>query len=161
MALFIDGPEARITRTGETEVTLELFSGEIYEGLEPRRLFPMSGLTRYITLLDEELKEKAIIRKLEDLDEASRRAIEECLEEYYMIPKIVEMIDVTEKFGVITWTCRTDRGVRSFRIRSRTNDIKVLYDGRVLIRDSNDNRYEIDDYRTMDKKSRAILANEL
>ena len=161
MALFIDGPEARITRTGETEVTLELFSGETYEGLEPRRLFPMSGLTRYITLLDGELKEKAIIRKLEDLDEASRRAIEECLEEYYMIPKIVEMIDVTEKYGVITWTCRTDRGLRSFRIRSRTNDIKVLYDGRVLIRDSNDNRYEIDDYRTMDKKSRAILAKEL
>ena len=161
MALFIDGPEARMTRTGETEVTLELFSGETYEGLEPRRLFPMSGLTRYITLLDGELKEKAIIRKLEDLDEASRRAIEECLEEYYMIPKIVEMIDVTEKYGVITWTCRTDRGLRSFRIRSRTNDIKVLYDGRVLIRDSNDNRYEIDDYRTMDKKSRAILAKEL
>ena len=78
-----------------------------------------------------------------------------------VLPKIVEMIDVTEKYGVITWTCRTDRGLRSFRIRSRTNDIKVLYNGRVLIRDSNDNRYEIDDYRTMDKKSRAILAKEL
>lgn len=161
MALFIDGPEARIIRTGETAVTLELYSGQVFTDLEPRRLFPMSGLTRYITLLDEELKEKAIIRNLEQLDEASRRAVEECLEQYYMIPKIIEMIDITEKFGVITWTCRTDRGVRSFRIRSRTNDIKVLYDGRVLIRDSNDNRYEIDDYRTMDKKSRALLSHEL
>jgi hypothetical protein len=161
MALFIDGPEARITRTGETSVTLELYGGQTFFELEPRRLFPMSGLTKYITLLDEELKEKAIIRDLERLDESSRRAVEECLEQYYMIPKIIEMIDITEKFGVITWTCRTDRGVRSFRIRSRTNDIKVLYDGRVLIRDSNDNRYEIDDYRTMDKKSRALLSHEL
>ncbi len=161
MAFFIDGPEARITRTGETTVTLEIFNGETMTDLEPRRLFPMSGLTRYITLLDEDLKEKAILRDLSQLDAGSRRAVEECLEQYYMIPKILEMIDVTEKFGVITWTCRTDRGVRSFRIRSRTNDIKVLYDGRVLIRDSNDNRYEIDDYRTMDKKSRAMLANEL
>ncbi len=161
MAFFIDGPEARITRTGETSVTLEIFAGETITELEPRRLFPMSGLTRYITLLDGDLKEKAIIRDLAQLDEESRRAVEECLEQYYMIPKILEMIDVTEKFGVITWTCRTDRGVRSFRIRSRTNDIKVLYDGRVLIRDSNDNRYEIDDYRTMDKKSRSMLANEL
>ena len=161
MALFIDGPEARITRTGETSVTLELYEGQTFFELEPRRLFPMSGLTKYITLLDEELKEKAIIRDLERLDESSRRAVEECLEQYYMIPKIIEMIDITEKFGVITWTCRTDRGVRSFRIRSRTNDIKVLYDGRVLIRDSNDNRYEIDDYRTMDKKSRALLSHEL
>ncbi len=161
MAFFIDGPEARITRTGETAVTLEIFNGETLTELEPRRLFPMSGLTKYITLLDEDLKEKAIIRDLARLDERSRCAVEECLEQYYMIPKILEMIDITEKFGVITWTCRTDRGVRSFRIRSRTNDIKALYDGRVLIRDSNDNRYEIDDYRTMDKKSRSMLANEL
>ena len=161
MAFFIDGPEVRITRTGETTVTLEIYGGETVEGLEPRRLFPMSGLTKYITLLDEELKEKAILRDLALLDKDSRAAIEQCLEQYYMIPKILEMIDVVEKFGVITWTCRTDRGVRSFRIRSRTNDVKVLYDGRVLIRDSNDNRYEIEDYRTMDKKSRAILANEL
>ena len=161
MAFFIEGPEARITRTGETTVTLEIYGGETVTELEPRRLFPMSGLTKYITLLDGELKEKAILRDLDRLDAESRKAVEACLEQYYMIPKILEMIDVTEKFGVITWTCRTDRGVRSFRIRSRTNDIKVLYDGRVLIRDSNDNRYEIDDYRTMDKKSRAILANEL
>ncbi len=161
MAFFIDGPEAKITRTGETTVELRTFAGQVFSDLEPRRLFPMSGLTRYITLLDSDLKEKAILRNLADLDPDSRRAVEECLEQYYMIPKILEMIDITEKFGVITWTCRTDRGVRSFRIRSRTNDIKVLYDGRVLIRDSNDNRYEIDDYRTMDKKSRAMLANEL
>lgn len=161
MAFFIDGPEVRITRTGETEITLEIYNGETLTELEPRRLFPMSGLTRYITLLDKDLKEKAILRDLERLDKDSKAAVEACLEQYYMIPKILEMIDITEKFGVITWTCRTDRGLRSFRIRSRINDIKVLYDGRVLIRDSNDNRYEIDDYRAMDKKSRSLLANEL
>jgi len=161
MAFFIDGPEARIIRTGETMVELHIYAGEVYCDLEPRRLFPMSGLRNYITLLDKDLKEKAIIRNLDNLDEESRKAIEGCLEEYYMIPKITSMIDITEKFGVLTWTCVTDRGTRSFTIKNRHSDIKLLYDGRVLVRDSNDNRYEIDDVNAMDKKSRKMLSNEL
>ena len=161
MALFIEGPEAQILRTGDTLVELRIYKGETYSNIEPRRLFPLSGLTRYISLLDSNQKEIAIIRNLEDLDKDSRAAIEGCLEEYYMIPKIVEMIDITEKFGILTWTCRTDRGVRSFRIRNRHSDVKMLFDGRVLVRDSNDNRYEIEDVKKLDKKSQKILANEL
>ena len=58
MAIFIDGPEVKISRTGDTKVTLEVYGGETYEELEPKRLFPLSGLTRYITLLDSKQKEK-------------------------------------------------------------------------------------------------------
>lgn len=161
MAFFIDGPEAKIIRTGDTSVELRIFAGEVYYNLEPRRLFPLSGLTKYITLLDRENKEKAIIRDISTLDKDSRAALEGCLDEYYMIPKIIKMIDITEKHGVLRWTCRTDRGDCSFRIRNRHSDIKMLYDGRVLIRDSNDNRYEIENVRALDRKSQRMLANEL
>ncbi|MGM9684458.1 MAG: DUF1854 domain-containing protein [Eubacteriales bacterium] len=161
MAFFIDGPEAKLIRTGDTTLELRVFAGEVYTNLEPRRLFPLSGLTKYITLLDGELKEKAIIRDIENLDPASREAVEGCLEEYYMIPKITSVLSITEKNGVITWSCNTDRGMRSFRIKNRHSDIKVLYDGRVLVRDSNDNRYEIDNIAELDKHSRRLLANEL
>ncbi|MBE6596848.1 MAG: DUF1854 domain-containing protein [Ruminococcaceae bacterium] len=161
MALFIDGPEAKIEKTGDTTVTLRLFRGDVYEGLEPRRLFPLSGLTRYITLLDSDQKEKAIIRNLDGLDEESRRAVVECLNEYYLIPKITAVNQITEKFGILSWHCETDHGRRSFRIRNRHSDIKMLYDGRVLIRDSNDNRYEIEDIKKLDKRSRRLLASEL
>ena len=37
----------------------------------------------------------------------------------------------------------------------------VIDDGRVLVRDSNDNRYEIEDINALDKKSRRMLATEL
>ena len=161
MAIFIDGPEAKITRSGDTKIELEIYGGETYKDLEPKRLFPLSGLRRYITLLDEKQKEKVIIRDLDLLDDASKKAIEECLGEYYMIPKITAVFSVTEKFGVITWNCDTDHGERSFRIKSRHSDIKVLYDGRVLIRDSNDNRYEIENINALDKHSRRLLASEL
>ena len=161
MAYFIDGPEVKIIRTGDTKIELRIFAGEVYEDLEPKRLFPRSGLTQYISLVDQEQKEKAIIRNLAYLDVESRRAVEGCLEEYYMIPKITRMISIVEKFGVLTWNCETDHGERSFRIRNRHSDIKMLYDGRVLIRDSNDNRYEIENVDALDKHSKRLLANEL
>ena len=161
MAIFIEGPEVKIMRVGDTKIKLEVYGGDTYDELEPKRLFPLSGLTRYITLLDSAQKEKAIIRNLDGLDSDSRRAVEECLAEYYMIPKITAVREITEKFGVITWHCDTDHGARSFRIKNRHSDIKMLYDGRVLIRDNNDNRYEIENLNALDKHSRNLLSNEL
>lgn len=171
MAIFIDGPEVKITRVGDTLVKLEVYQGDTYPELEPKRLFPRSSLTQYITLMefgdkdtgnkDTGAKEVAIIRNIENLDPASRKAIEECFENYYMIPQILEVLDVSEKYGMVSWTCRTDKGVITFKIRNRLSDIKMLYDGRVLIRDSADNRYEIPNVEKLDKKSQKLLANEL
>ena len=161
MAFFIDGPEAKIVRTGDTQVSLSIYKGETYENLEPRYLFPLSGHRRYITLLDSNLKEKAILRDLAQLDPDSRAAVESCLAEFYIIPKIIGVIDVSDKFGVHTWTCRTDCGIRKFRIKERHVSIKLLYDGRVLVRDVNDNRYEIEDIKKLDKRSQHLLYTEV
>lgn len=166
MAIFIDGPEVKITRVGDTTVKLEVYQGETYPELEPKRLFPRSSLTQYVTLMelgdkDTGAKEVAIVRNMDNLDPASRKAIEECFENYYMIPQILEVLDVVEKYGMVSWTCRTDKGVITFKIRNRLSDIKMLYDGRVLIRDSADNRYEIPNVEKLDKRSKKLLANEL
>ncbi len=161
MARFIDGPEAKIVRTGDTQVELSIYQGETYENLEPRYLFPLSGNNRYVTLLDSHLKELAIIRDLSRLDPDSRAAVQDCLAEFYVIPKITGVIEVSDKFGVHTWTCRTDHGIRKFRIKERNTSIKLLYDGRVLIRDVNDNRYEIENLYKLDKRSQHLLYTEV
>ena len=43
-------------------VSLKTASGAVFESLEPRRLFPVSRTDVYITLLDTEGKEVALIR---------------------------------------------------------------------------------------------------
>ncbi len=159
--LYIESDEVRFTRRDLCSVDAEFYDGRRLENLEPRRLFPVSGLTRYITLLNEEGKEQAIIRNLDTLMPESREVIAACLREYYMIPKITKLLDSAEKYGILKWSVETDRGKRSFEIRNRHSDIKMLYDGRVLVRDSNDNRYEIPDYRTLDRHSLALLNAEL
>jgi len=151
--IYINSDEARITKKDVFLVDVEFYLGEKIENLEPRRLFPITGLKRYITLLDSEGVERAIIRNVDNLMPDSRKVITECLDQYYLIPKITRVIDTSEKFGIIKWKVETDRGVKEFEIRHRHHDIKTLYDGRILVRDSDDNRYEIPDYTKLDKMS--------
>ena len=59
------------------------------------------------------------------------------------------------------WTVETDHGIITFEIRNHNASVKPLYDGRVLIKDANDNRYEIPDIKKLDKRSQAMLDPKL
>ena len=155
--LYIDNDMARFTRKDITLVDMELFDGRKFENLEPRRLFPMSGLKKYITLLDEEGIEQAIIRDLETIPHKDREVIEDCLREYYLIPKVTKINSCVEKFGLLTVDVETERGHAVIEIRNVLHGLKLLYGTRVLFRDTNDNRYEIPDLRELDKRSRSMI----
>ena len=155
--LYIDNDMARFTRKDITLVDMELYDGRFFENLEPRRLFPLSGLEKYITLLDEEGIEQAIIRDLRTLPPKEREIIESCLNEYYLIPKITKILDCREKYGVLNIQVETDRGGALIEIRTVLHGLKLLYGSRVLLRDNNDNRYEIPDLSRLDKRSRSLI----
>lgn len=162
MINYIDGPEVRITENDGIFVDVEFYhSKEKLEGLELHRLFPRSGSNKYIVLLNDEGEQLAIIRNIENLDPESKKVVEKVLEEYYMIPRITRFISMTEKFKIWMWTAETDHGTITFEIRNHIASIKPLYDGRVLIKDANDNRYEIPDYRLLDKESQKMLIPKL
>ena len=158
---YIDKYTGRLERTDLYLVRLIKKDGSVIEDLEPRKLFPFSNSEMYITLLDKNEKEVGFVRKLDEIDEESRKVLEECFKEYYMIPKISRLLECEDKFGMLKWTVDTDRGVITFQIRNRHSDIKMLYDGRVLVRDSADNRYEIPDHTLLSKRSRNLLSKEL
>ncbi len=151
--IYIEFDNARITRGEGILLNVEMYEGQKFENVEARRLFPITGLDKYITLLDEEGAEQAVIRDVTTLMEGSRQAVEEVLDEYYLIPKITEIYESYEKYGVLKMSVMTDRGKYDFDVKSRNNDIKIMYDGRVLIKDSSDNRYEIPNFFKLDKAS--------
>ena len=84
-------------------VTLTLADGESFEALEPRRLFPVSRADEYITLLDNEGCEIAIIRSISDLSDESREVIKYSLDDYYLVPHITKIISTEEKYGISFW----------------------------------------------------------
>ena len=158
---YINGDEVKFVKKDVCLVDAIFYDGNVIEDLEPRRLFPISGGSKYITLLDKDNNEQAIIRDLDTLIPESKAIIEECLKEYYLIPKIEKVLERTEKFGILKWKVKTDRGEQTFTIQNRQTDLKVLYDGRLLVRDSNDNRYEIPDISKLDKHSKKLLGYDL
>ena len=160
--IYIDKYTARLERTDLYLVKMIMKDGTVHEDLEPRRLFPFTNPDMYITLLNKDEREVGFVRDLKELDGESVKALEACFAEYYMIPRITKVISCEEKFGSIKWEVETDRGPVKFRIRSRHSDIKKLYgSNRVIVRDSNDNRYEIPDYTALDAHSIRMLFSYL
>ena len=154
---FIDEQAVKLTVNDKIYIDAELYTGEKFTMLEPHRLFPVSGLMHYISLLDEEGNEQFIIRNIDNLLPESKQALLDCLNERYMIPKITKLIKRTEKFEIWMWTVETDRGEYTFEIINSYQSIKILYDGRILIKDGNDNRYEIPDLYALDKRSIKLI----
>ena len=142
-------------------VTLTFADGETYNRLEPRRLFPVNKIYNYITLLNEDGKEIAVIRDIADLNDSSRAVINTSLDEYYLVPLITKIVSITEKSGTLNWQVETNRGFKAFDVRDRNHDIRIYNDGSVRVRDSHDNRYVIEDYRKLDKHSYKQLSADL
>ncbi|MBQ8228446.1 MAG: DUF1854 domain-containing protein [Clostridia bacterium] len=161
MPRYIEGSEVRITENDKVFVDVEFYTGEKFTELELHRMFPITGLDKYISLLDSQGNEIAVIRNINDLMPESKAVVESCLKEYYMMPRITRFIRMSEKFKIWMWTAETDKGVCTFEIRNHLTAIKPLYDGRVLIKDANDNRYEIPDYNKLDKKSLKMILPKL
>ena len=161
MPRYIEGPEVHLTENDKIFVDAEFYSGEKFYELELHRMFPITGLTKYIALMDSEGNEIAVIRDINDLMPESREVVENCLREYYMIPRITKFIKMSERFKIWMWTAETDKGICTFEIRNHLTAIKPLYDGRVLIKDANDNRYEIPDVNLLDKHSKKLILPKL
>lgn len=153
---YVDN-NVEFVRCGSIFVDMLLPDGTRVEKLSPRRLFPTSDGEHYISLLDADGHEHAIVCDISELSQESSAVLRDVLREYYIIPKITAVLDIQMKGGDDRWTVMTDRGERTFQIKSRFSDIKSQFDGRILFRDSSDNRYEIRDWTKLDRHSRILL----
>jgi hypothetical protein len=82
------------------------------------------------------------------------------LEKSYFIPQIKRITNLEEKYAISHWEVETNKGIHTFSVQNR-EEIRLLSSGRVIIKDSDGNRYEIPDYRKLDSKSLAFLETEL
>ena len=156
--IYIDRSAGTLERTDLCLVRLTLPDGTVHDELEPRRLFPYTAPDQYVSLLNAEGHEVAVVRDVAQLDRDSAKALSAVLSEYYMIPKIEKLLETEDINGAIKWRVLTDRGETEFRIRNRNSDIKRRRGTKqILVRDANDNRYLIPDYTTLDHRSRRLL----
>ncbi len=160
----------KITIDDQQEVTLELKDrNKIYKDVEINPAFPLSQIGHYLSLKyyegdgnnNEDKVEIGMIKDINNLDRKSRKAVEQALEKIYFMPKITRIYEIEEEFGVTRWEVETEKGRRSFDIKSRRKDVRPHGHGRIVIHDIDGNRYEIPDIEKLDEESYTILRSEI
>lgn len=161
MAMTFLDKSATIRLTDVFNVSLTLGDGTEYTEVELRRLFPVSDRNHYISLIDKDERQIAMIRSYDDITPESAAAVKACFNDYYLIPKIKKIYECSDATGALVMKVDTDHGRAEFRIRNRHSDMKIYPEDRVIIRDSSDNRYEIESLASLDRKSWILISSFL
>ena len=119
------------------------------------RAFPLSHPEGNIVLRDGGSAELGVLEKLSDLAEPGQTLARAALEKRYFLPQITGIKSIYERFGSSIWELETDRGPIEVTTKAMHEAISELEPGRYLLRDTEDNRYEIKDLSRLDKDSRA------
>jgi len=126
-------------------------------GVVPVRCFPFTAPQDHVAFLDEKAREVFHLRTIAELDEPTRKVLEEDLARREFIPLIKEIISISPGAEPTEWCVDTDRGETRFLLPSEDN-VRRLGPHGAVISDAHGIRFRILDTRTLDPVSRRLLA---
>ncbi len=125
-----------------------------YKRVFLQRNFPHDQLDKYISVLDEDNVEIGIISDISLFDEKTASILLRELKRKYYILKLTQIYSVKEKYGFSYWKAKSESGDVSFTLHDTSRSITKVGDDRLFISDVDANRYEIESYSALDRKSR-------
>ncbi len=149
-------------RRGESEQRLWLYvEDEEYEVGRVMSAFPLSASLKRIVFFDSDGEEIGCLKCASQLDPESLKILQEELDKAYFMPSIKSISEITDHLGLELWRVITNRGERTFEVRSPRKNVRIINPKRLIVKDVDGNRYEIKDWRMLDKKSLALLMRHL
>jgi hypothetical protein len=130
--------------------------GVRHDKLRPVRLFPLTEPRHWISLVDENGREAALIEDLDTLDAEQRSLVETALARRDFVPVVKRIIVIKRATDGHDWHVETDRGPTVFRIET-DESIQTLGGTRLVIIDKAGTRYLIPDVAALDRESRRKL----
>ena len=118
-----------------------------------RRAFPSEEPYRYISVAGKDDREIGMIPDIAAFSETQRQILANDLNHRYFMPKISQIDDIKDRFGHTVFSVKTDIGPIRFTVRDVYRNLFRLPDGRVILTDTDGNRYEITAPHALDKKS--------
>lgn len=118
------------------------------------RTFPFTAENEFLSVrtADDKQRELGIIENINDFDEATVKLIKDQLDIRYFMPEILKIYSVKEEYGHTYWWVLTDKGECRFTSPSGSASSVMRKENRVIIRDSDQNRYEIKDLTRLTAK---------
>ncbi len=117
------------------------------------RCFPFETPDEYISVLNKDGREYAMIRSLNELPAESQEIIRAELDRKYLCPTVKRIKSLKEKLDYSFWEVDTDRGDMSFSMHDTYRNIARVGGGMLIITDVDGNRYRINDVAELDRKS--------
>jgi hypothetical protein len=153
----LDPTRTRLFRdqTGALRMTIE--GDRSYLDVKLAYAFPLSDREHLIGVLDAQDHSIGLFNDLDGLDNASQELARQSLEQRYFIPDVQCIRNLREEFGVVYFDVDTNRGYRQFVVRGLRDSIDVLENGRILIADTDGNRYNVPNWQSLDARSRRLL----
>jgi hypothetical protein len=153
----LDPARMRLFRDGSGRLRLTIDGDRSFLEVKVVRTFPLSDPDHYLGLLDGKDHVIGLVVEPTEFDEPTRRTIEEELRRRYFIPTITRVHEAREEFGSVYCDVETDHGRRQFVAQALRDTQEKLGDGRLLLADVDGNRYIINDWQSLDSRSRRLL----
>ncbi len=119
--------------------------------------FPFENPYKIISVQDRDGNEIGIIEDVSDFDEKTCEIIKRELKNTYFVPEIKKILSFKSRFGFASIKCVTNCGPCEISLRDPFRSITKISPERLLISDTDGNRYSIKNVSLLDKKSyRAI-----
>jgi hypothetical protein len=163
---YFDASKIRFGYEGENLTFIDA-DGTFYPRVTLRRCFPLSAQSTYIMVCspgmeNEHGTEIGVVKTVDELEIDSREAVNRELGMHYFVPILRTINNIREEFGFLYWSVETDRGKKDFIMRdSIIGSTRRIADGRWLIIDINQTRYEIRDLKALDQRSQNLLERYL
>ena len=150
-----------------------MLNGILHDDVVPKRPFPLS-IPEFIIFIqtqppaqeggseaqgkageEPQNQEICMLKDYRQLDERSRLNLEYVLEKLYFIPHVLRVIRLETSGDEFEWEILTDKGPRIFHTRSRRQVINM--GTRIVVIDTNDNIYNVEDVMKLDSRSKMLL----
>ena len=117
------------------------------------RCFPFETPDEYISVLNKDGREYAMIRNLNELPAEAQEIIRAELDRKYLCPTVKKIKSLKEKLGYSFWEVESDVGELTFSMHDTYRNIARVGGGMLIITDVDGNRYRIEDVAKLDRKS--------
>ncbi|NSW53816.1 MAG: DUF1854 domain-containing protein [Anaerolineae bacterium] len=164
--LELDTPRLQFAYDGEN-LTFTDSDGTFYPCVTLRRSFPLSSEDTYILVRVPDTEEErgyelGVIRDASQLADDAKEAVLRELRLYYFVPNVLQIYSIREEFGFLYWSVETDRGKKDFIMRDNiTSSTRRVSEGRWLLIDINQTRYEVHAIEDLDPHSQKLLRKYL
>lgn len=155
---FLDGASLRATRPeGGRGLRLEIEGDRCLLDAVVRRSFPLSRPHEFLSVQEGGGKEVGVLRSLDDLDNESRKLIEQELDRRYFTPKILQLRSLKQEGGMWTFDVVTSRGAATFYVRNWRDSSHEISHGRFVIHSVDGQRFEVVDFDALDTRSQVLI----